>query len=598
MVSSPTRSQLRFLRDAARLLNAGQTRSLILSGNVADLFPPPDGDGNDEWVPLPELLRRSWSVPGRLVITYEINGPLRFQSEAVQRRLRDAWVRWRTGLGPGDLALQRLASGQSPGDIDAGFDQLCAQAIGKPTLALELLRQFCCCSRLEHQGAPVLREDLLIIIEAADLILPEATISSLGDADRQRLHICHDWFADPEFNAAYDAVVLICESRAALNQRIARLPQMLEMTVDDPDLALREAYIAHEDIPELSPEDRTRLALGSAGLTIHALRQLLLGINHNHGTWSPALLIDKVEEHLLAQLGEDSISFSRPNHTLAQVMGFDRLKRFLAEELVPRLRHGGAAALSGAAVCGPIGAGKTFIFEAVAGELGLPVLELKNLRSQWFGQTDAIVERLRRLLTALDRVVIMVDEADTQFGDLGPGSHETERRLTGRLQSMMSDPKLLGKVFWLLMTARIDRLSADLRRPGRAGDLIIPVLDPSPEERQAFVLWTCEPVCLAPSHGLRKRLLAHTHDWSAAAYASLRRELQAQRNTLGKDLSEAEILALVEDRLLPPLAQVRRRQTLLALLNCTRRSLLPDPEVDEATRESWRRELAALEMTP
>ncbi len=56
---------------------------------------------------------------------------------------------------------------------------------------------------------------------------------------------------------------------------------------------------------------------------------------------------------------------------------------------------------------------------------------LKNIRSQWFGQTDVIFERLRRVLEALEKVVIFVDEADTQFGGVGEGAHETERRLTG-----------------------------------------------------------------------------------------------------------------------------------------------------------------------
>ena len=39
---------------------------------------------------------------------------------------------------------------------------------------------------------------------------------------------------------------------------------------------------------------------------------------------------------------------------------------------------------------------KTFVFEAVASELDLPVLVLKNIRSQWFGQTDVIFERVLR----------------------------------------------------------------------------------------------------------------------------------------------------------------------------------------------------------
>ncbi len=40
----------------------------------------------------------------------------------------------------------------------------------------------------------------------------------------------------------------------------------------------------------------------------------------------------------------------------------------------------------------------------------MPVLVLKNIRSQWFGQTDVIFERLRRVLEALEKVVIFVDE--------------------------------------------------------------------------------------------------------------------------------------------------------------------------------------------
>jgi hypothetical protein len=37
-------------------------------------------------------------------------------------------------------------------------------------------------------------------------------------------------------------------------------------------------------------------------------------------------------------------------------------------------------------------------------------------------------------LTALDKVVIFVDEADTQFGGVGAEAHATERRLTGKLR--------------------------------------------------------------------------------------------------------------------------------------------------------------------
>ena len=45
----------------------------------------------------------------------------------------------------------------------------------------------------------------------------------------------------------------------------------------------------------------------------------------------------------------------------------------------------------------------------------------------------------------------------------------------------------------------------------------------------------------------------------------------------------------------PAIEETRRFQTLQALVNCTRRSLLPDPAVTEAQRQAWSAELRALE---
>jgi SpoVK/Ycf46/Vps4 family AAA+-type ATPase len=260
---------------------------------------------------------------------------------------------------------------------------------------------------------------------------------------------------------------------------------------------------------------------------------------------------------------------------------------------------GGKASLPGAAVCGPIGSGKTFIFEAVATEMDMVVLVLKNLRSQWFGQTDVIFERLRRVLEALSKVLIFVDEADTQFGAIGPNAHETERRLTGKIQAMMSDPRLRGQVFWLLITARIHQLSPDLRRPGRVGDLIIPVLDPESEDRQAFLEWVIQPVLgRKPKANELDRLLEAIGDLSAAAMASLRSELKARQllckaEALGMDA----ILEVVHDHLPAAIATTRHYQTLQALVHCSRRSLLPDPKVSEADRAGWEAEIRQLEAS-
>jgi SpoVK/Ycf46/Vps4 family AAA+-type ATPase len=175
---------------------------------------------------------------------------------------------------------------------------------------------------------------------------------------------------------------------------------------------------------------------------------------------------------------------------------------------------------------------------------------------------------------------------------VGEGAHETERRLTGKIQGMMSDPKLRGKVIWLLMTARIHLLSPDIRRPGRVGDLIIPILDPTGEDRREFIRWTLKPTNMTSDalvDWLDKEGLAE--DYSSAGYAALRSQFKAIPPT-----SEEELKSIVRDFLQPAIKQTRRYQTLQALINCTRRSLLPDPNVSDEQRAQWEEEIRQLEF--
>ena len=307
----------------------------------------------------------------------------------------------------------------------------------------------------------------------------------------------------------------------------------------------------------------------------------------------PSTVVHKVSDFIQSQLGEDVVEFKKPNHSLEDVIGNRKLLNFLREKLIPRLKSTGDDAIVGAAVGGPIGCGKTFIFEGLAGDLDMPVIVLKNIRSQWFGQTDVIFERLRRLLMALDKAMIFVDEADTQFGGIDKNAHATERRLTGKIQAMMSDPQLKGRVAWLLMTARIHNLSPDLRREGRVGDLIIPVLDPEGKDREAFIRWSVSGVYKKKiSADVINQLKIITAEYSAASYASLRSDLQAEGNELSLD----QVIQVAEDRILPNVGIIRRYQTLQALINCTRKSLLPQ-SYSPQLRVEWETEIQHLERS-
>jgi ATPase family associated with various cellular activities (AAA) len=590
-----------FFAQLASTINSGQARSIILAGNVNDLY----FDGS-QYVPLVPFLQTKTKVAGLIQIVYELNGPVRM-SEEHRLKLREAWAAWKTGVDVNTLAIRDVTAESSKIELRRKeFDQYMRDAIGNVTQALEFLRQLTICSRT------TLRENLLVIIEAGDMLLPagDGDVARMNDSQLHRVAIMTDWFSDPAFFSGRDTVCIVAESRSLIHPRVSRLPQVVSIDIPSPDKKTRRHFIqwhknqpttnaipVHDNPldPDATPsgqvDDTDSVAEATAGLSIHALRQLLLASNYYKRPVSRDDVVRQVEQFIQTQLGEDVIEFKKPKHTLKDVIGFSNLKKFLEDYMLPRLKLPDDRALPGAAVAGAIGGGKTFIFEAVASELDMPVLVLKNIRSQWFGQTDVIFERLRRVLEALEKVVIFVDEADTQFGGVGEGTHETERRLTGKIQGMMSDPVLRGKVIWLLMTARIHLLSPDIRRPGRVGDLIIPILDPMDQDRLDFIQWMLRPagdkganlVDWMDKEGLPP-------DFSAAGFAALRSQIKAM-----PPKSEEELKAIVFDFIQPAIGQTRRYQTLQALVNCTRRSLLPDPKVTEEQRAQWEREISLLE---
>jgi len=575
-----------FFGNLARIINSGQARSIVISGNIYDLY----FDGK-QYVPLLAFIQTKTQIPGLIQVVYELNGPVRVSDED-KSKLREAWAAWKNGISVDAVPMREVLNDGSKFDLRRReFDQYLRDAIGNATQALEFLRQLSICSRT------CLRENLLILIEGADMLLPagDGDVARMNDAQVRRIAIVTDWFGDPNFFGGKDTVLLFAESRSLIHPRISRMPQVVSIDVAAPDLASRKHFIQwHSSVSSnRSVQHATdTVAEATAGLSLHAMRQLLLASDYAQKPIERQDTTLQVEQFIQSQLGEDVIEFKKPSQSLRDVIGFSKLKEFLNVYLIPRMKLPDDRALPGAAIAGPIGGGKTFIFEAVAAELDMPVLVLKNIRSQWFGQTDVIFERLKRVLEALEKVVIFVDEADTQFGGVGEGAHETERRLTGKIQGMMSDPKLRGKVIWLLMTARIHLLSPDIRRPGRVGDLIIPILDPIGEDRKDFIRWMLKPTNFVNDELVNwLDLEGLEQDFSSAGFAALRSQFKA---IPPKD--QDDLKSTVRDFMQPAIKRTRRYQTLQALINCTRRSLLPDPNISEQDRALMEDEIRLLEL--
>ena len=321
-----TRPAYAFYRRLARIFNSGQSRCVMLHGNINDLF----WDGAD-YVPLIGYVQEKTGVSGLIRLVYELTGPIRVDP-AHYDRLRDAWISWKTGMEPDSLNLRDLKRRENVLEQRRNeYEALIRGSIGNATQALEFLRQLTICSRT------TLRENLLIIIEAADMLLPagRGDVATLNDAQLRRISIVPDWFGDPQFVAGGDSVCLIAESRSEVHPRIARLPQLLAVDVPAPSTEHRRHYIEHFRSVAPTParlwSTPDSLAEFSAGLSIHALRQLLVEAAYSDRAMEPSDVVLMVEHFIQSQLGEDVVEFKKPAHALEQVVGFSP-----AEAIPPR----------------------------------------------------------------------------------------------------------------------------------------------------------------------------------------------------------------------------------------------------------------------
>jgi len=80
---------------------------------------------------------------------------------------------------------------------------------------------------------------------------------------------------------------------------------------------------------------------------------------------------------------------------------------------------------------------ETFLVECQAGEAGVPVVRLKNFRDRWVGSSEGNLENIFRLLAALGRCYVFIDEADQALGRRGAGAGDGG--VSGRPYSMIAE---------------------------------------------------------------------------------------------------------------------------------------------------------------
>jgi SpoVK/Ycf46/Vps4 family AAA+-type ATPase len=177
------------------------------------------------------------------------------------------------------------------------------------------------------------------------------------------------------------------------------------------------------------------------------------------------------------------IEFVVPAFGFEVVGGMDEVKKDLLV-IAGSIRDGQIARVPmGILFTGPMGTGKTFVAEAFARECGLTTIKLKNFRSKWVGATEGNLEKILNVIRAIGQVVVIVDEGDRAFGNTdGDGDGGTSSRVIARIKEFMSDTSNRGRILFLVMTNRPDKLDVDLKRAGRLDRKIPFLYSQTPEE--------------------------------------------------------------------------------------------------------------------
>jgi AAA+ superfamily predicted ATPase len=264
------------------------------------------------------------------------------------------------------------------------------------------------------------------------------------------------------------------------------------------DRAAREAFILGILGGTADAKERAqKLAALTAGMSRDEVLKLIApGATPPDPGAAPADRARKEADRLIARRKREIlerecfglVEFVEPQHGFDVVGGMDEVKKDLLV-LAENIREGRTSRVPmGILFTGPMGTGKTFVAEAFAKECGLTTVKLKNFRSKWVGATEGNLEKILTVIKAIGQVVVIIDEGDRAFGNTdGEGDGGTSSRVIARIKEFMSDTSNRGRILFLVMTNRPDKLDVDLKRAGRLDRKIPFLYVQTPEEVEAIV---------------------------------------------------------------------------------------------------------------
>lgn len=342
-------------------------------------------------------------------------------------------------------------------------------------------------------------ENVAVILRGIDHLVPA---DGAGFEHGSLTSVLREWSSEAPFADLPFVSILIADNLNDVEPMIAYNAHAARIRVPLPDAPALERALTllktQQSKAFATDANLSQLAAALVGVTVSALESLIKIRNHSSQTLGSTDLT-RIKKELVERDSAGLVEFIESKRTLNDYHGQDALKRWLRQDIALWQAGDLKALPMGYLLCGPVGTGKTFLVECLAGEAGAPVVKLKNFRDRWVGSSEGNLEKIFRLVRALGRCMVFIDEADQTLGRRESGSGDSG--LSGRLYSMiaqeMADTANRGRVLWLLASSRPDLIEVDLKRPGRV-DVKVPLLPTATPAESATLI-----AALAKRYGLQ-----------------------------------------------------------------------------------------------
>ena len=272
----------------------------------------------------------------------------------------------------------------------------------------------------------VTQNSIMVIIDYAEAVVPNADMATMSPADRNVLTILRRWGTMPRIVRSGNPIFLITESLTDLHQSIRTASskwEAVEVPLPDPETRKKYIQLKKEDSKkfewELTPE---AMANSTAGLSLVHIEDIFLRAAQE-GNLTAELVLERKTSIIASEYAE-VLEILEPRMGFEMIGGLEYVKRAFQTRVIDPMREGRRNQVPmGVLMTGPAGTGKTAVAEAVAREakVNFLILNLARIYGQYVGNSERNLEKAWRAILALAPSIVFIDEVDQAMQRGGSG---------------------------------------------------------------------------------------------------------------------------------------------------------------------------------